>query len=90
MCDYRQIIERMGGDTYAKDSISEDECIKQLLSLSEREFLSGAYWGIKSLLGSKANNLLNCLSLCEDRNSFLNQLAVFKEGKDFGNNFNRG
>lgn len=45
--DFSRIVERMGGDPPAK--ITEDECIQDLSSLSDREYLCGAYWMFKQI-----------------------------------------
>jgi hypothetical protein len=62
--DFSRIVERMGGDPPPR--ITEDECIRELSSLSDREYLCGAYWMFKQIF-KVDHPILAELSLAKDR-----------------------
>lgn len=62
---YAEVVEMMGGRRQGSE-ITRDECYKQLTSLSDREYLCGAYWMFK-ILFPEAKETLNELSFAQSK-----------------------
>jgi len=70
---YSEIVEKMGGDP--QKDLTEQECLAELRSLSERDFLCGAFWAIENL--SDNEQFLTRLSVTKNRASFLRLLKAY-------------
>lgn len=70
-----EVVERMDGDIYNRRSMTVDECIEQLTSLSYREFCCGAFWMFKTLY-PKSINIQAKLALAKTKDEMLEILDI--------------
>lgn len=72
------ILNSMGGDTYARETITRQELLADLNSLSNLERMSGMYYIIKHLYPNK--ELQRVLSEVKDDRTFVDICRVFIAG----------
>ena len=70
---YSSIVESMGGDPPRE--ITEEQCLQELRSLEDREYLCGAYWMFKQLHPDR-REALHELSMAKDRDEMV---AILKK-----------